>query len=242
MHLKVVLGTAVLSGLLCANLSAAPITQFSTVNLSGVVTVSITGATQNILWFSDIAPNPANQVTTSGGTGDFAGTAGQNAIANLNSAQQPASTPAPPFVPITFLNFAATKASLPQLIINFLDDGVNGVAGCSAMPPAPGQLCTPGAPPPDSPFNFENLPNGGSSVSLTMSGVTSDGSATWTGFFTAQFAQPFQTILTNFANGGSVTNTYSATIIATPIPEAGTMLLLGLGLIGVSMRLRRRKI
>src|SRR5215471_250260 len=120
MHLKVVLGTAVLSGLLCANLSAAPITQFSTINLSGIVTVSITGATQNILWFSDVAPNAPQMVTASGGTGNFLGTSGQEFIANLNSAQQPASTPAPPFVPITFLNFT-TNASLPQLIITFLN-------------------------------------------------------------------------------------------------------------------------
>jgi len=241
MHLKAVLGTAVLSGLLCANLSAAPITQFSTVNLSGIVTVSVTGATQNILWFSDVAPNLSQMTTTSGGTGDFVGTAGQNFIGNLNSAAQPASTPVSGgFVPKTFLDFTATKASLPQLIITFLFDGVNGAAGCAAPPVVP-QFCTPTLPAPGSPFNFENTPTG-STVSLDMSGVTSDGSATWMGIFTAQFNVPYQTILSNFAAGGSVTNTFSATITATPIPEAGTMSLLGLGLIGVSMRLRRRKI
>ena len=55
MRLKVVLGTAMLAGLLCANLSAVPITQVSTFNLSGIVTVSIgPGSQQNILWTSDL--------------------------------------------------------------------------------------------------------------------------------------------------------------------------------------------
>ena len=74
--------------------------------------------------------------------------------------------------------------------------------------------------------------------------MTSDGLATWQGNFTSQFTAPYQSVLATLASTGSVTNTFSATFLVTQnpaVPEAGTMSLLGLGLVSLSYKLSRRR-
>src|SRR5207253_2132040 len=97
-------------------------------------------------------------------------------------------------------------------------------------------------------FSFINNPggpNGQATASWSLSGVTNDLQSNWTGNFTAQFGVPFQSVFNTLNTVGSVTNTYSATFTLTnAVPEAGTMSMLGLGLVlfGTVLRRRARKI
>jgi hypothetical protein len=76
-----------------------------------------------------------------------------------------------------------------------------------------------------------------------FTGVTNDGLERWQGNFTSQFTVPYQQVLNQLNTTGSVSNTFSATftLVPTNIPEAGTMSLLGLGLVAISAKLRRRR-
>src|ERR1035441_7144419 len=96
-----------------------------------------------------------------------------------------------------------------------------------------------------------------SSISLLASGTVSDGTlpiSNWTGLYTTQFnLAPID--IQNFIMGladpntglgciaGSCTNTYSGTFAVTigpTVPEPGSMILIGAGLVGLAS-LRRRK-
>ena len=236
---------ALLAVTCCATLSASPI--FGTFNFGGSITA--TGTT--ITWASDTTPPVANTAVVGGvPTGSFAAaglvSGNQIGIQNLNSTTEPAnSTPFAP--PLPFISFAASTG-LPALMINEVFHGINGSAGCTATPAAVGQVCTV-AGPPNSPFNFVNNNgglNGGPAATATfaLSGVSADGSTVWAANFTAQFNVPFQTVLATLASAGSVSNTFSATLIAAPagVPEPGSMVLMGfgLGLVVLSASLRRR--
>jgi hypothetical protein len=78
-----------------------------------------------------------------------------------------------------------------------------------------------------------------------FSGVMNDGQSTWAGNFTSQFTTSYQTVLANLQSTGLFSNSYSATILVatrteTSVPEAGTMSLLGIGLIGLAAALQPR--
>jgi hypothetical protein len=235
---------ALLAVTCCATLSASPI--FGTFNFGG----SLTATATTITWSSDTTPSAANVAVVGGTpTGSFAGhlvSGTQIGIQNLNSATEPANstTFAPP---LPFISFAASTG-LPALMINRVFHGINGSAGCTASPAAVGQMCTV-AGPPSSPFNFVNNNgglNGGPAATATfaMSGVSADGSSVWSANFTAQFNVSFQAVFANLASAHSVSNTFSATLIAAPagVPEPGSMVLMGfgLGLVVLSAGLRRR--
>jgi hypothetical protein len=101
------------------------------------------------------------------------------------------------------------------LEIDFIPPGINGSAGCSASPPAAGQMCTPMG----SLFNLQNLTATSSTFSWRFQGATNDSIATWTGIFSSQFNDlPFQTVLANLATNGFASNTFSGEITLV-IPE-----------------------
>jgi len=223
---------------LLTTLSASALS--GTFNLSGTLTAT---ATTNS-WQSDMSPFTADMFTTTGATGSFVGENGQNTIDNQNIATEPVGTK---FTNTPFIVFDVLPG-LPVLDINFISPGAGGSAGCTAAPAVP-QTCTPtnlGG----SPFTFSNLqgPMGiDTTASFVFSGVTSDGLSTWQGIFTSAFSTPFQTVLAAFAPGGSgsVTNTFAGTITVTPIvptPESspGLMLASGLGLLLLSLTLKKK--
>jgi hypothetical protein len=93
-------------------------------------------------------------------------------------------------------------------------------------------------------LNLQNNASGGSTAGWLISGVTSDGLSSWNALFTAQFTVPYQTLLGDIEAGGTVTDTYSASVIVTqnvsPTPEPGTLILFGSGLLGLVGVLRRK--
>jgi hypothetical protein len=237
MSCRVLFATALLAGLTSTISTAAPIT--GTFNIAGSITVT----TQTISWTLDSAPFTPNKATLAGGgTGSFAGLGGTLVtIGSLDRTLQPTGVQ---FAPLTFITFDGAP-SFPTLDINFIFPGIYSSAACLAAP-AVGQQCTVT---PDSPFSFVNNPppppiGPDASASFVFQGVTSDGLENWRGIFTSQFTVPYQAVLASLAANGSVTNTFSATFTVVPnpnVPEASSVSLLGLGLglIGLSTKLRR---
>ena len=209
---------------------AAPLA--GTFNIEGSFTLSA-GPPQTISWVSDVAPFPANKalVAATGLSGSFAGLGGTQATI-LSVSNPPATTGGAGFPAQVLLTFDAAPA-LGALSIDFVFPGVNSSAGCFAVPPAVGQICTP----PGSPFDFENTAGGGSSVGFVFAGTAQDGS-TWTGSFTSQFGIPYQALLTTLGSGGSISSAYSATF--TVVPEPGTGLLVMDGMLGLAVTRRYR--
>jgi hypothetical protein len=237
MSCRVLLAT-VLGGLLCSSLPAAPI--FGTFNIAGTVTVTPTA----IFWNLNDPPfTPEKSTIGPGDTGSFVPLAGSIVtIHNLTNAAEPTGVN---FAAQPFISFdSAAAAGFPTLNINFIYAGIYSNALCASLPATVGQSCSPAG----SPFNFVNNPPPApagpqATVTFAASGVTSDGLENWNGNFTSQFTVPYQTVLAQLATQGSVTNTFSATFTLSPagVPEAGTMSLLGLGLVGLSIKLRRRR-
>jgi hypothetical protein len=223
---------------LLTTLSASAIS--GTFNMSGTLTATATTLT----WQSDMAGFAADMFTTTGGAGSFVGENGQNTVDNLNIAVEPVGTT---FANTPFIVFDVVPG-LPVLDINFISPGAGGSAGCTAAPAVP-QTCTPtnlGG----SPFTFSNLQGKmgiDTTASFVFSGVTSDGLSSWQAIFTSAFNTPFQTVLAAFAPGGSgsVTNTFAGTVTVTPlvtVPESspGLMLASGLGLLLLSLTLKKK--
>jgi len=249
---RILFATLMLAALFCASSQASPILS-GTFNIAGNITVENAGslgcpaATQCITW-SDPPALLANKADISGTglTGVFAslqpGFSG-NDMANIFDLRNPPQTvggtgysPA-----VLFMSFNEPGVTT-TLLGNFIASGIYTATACTAAPLV-GQQCTPTG----SLFNFVNNPNPGNPPQATatwvLAGVTNDGLSTWTANFTAQFGVPFQTVLGNLASSGFVNNTYSATVTVTPnagVPEAGTMSLLGLGLVLVSTLARRK--
>jgi hypothetical protein len=240
MSCRVLLATALLGGLSSTISIAAPIS--GTFNIAGNITVTPT----TISWQLDTAPFTPNKANVGGGTGDFAGLAGTTiSIQSLNSATEPVGVT---FPQQTFIHFDAAPA-FPNFDINLIFAGIYSNAECGD-PPAVGQQCT--VNPPASPFNFVNNPPNPpagpqATATFVFSGVTSDGLENWRGNFTSQFTVPYQTVLQQLATTGSVSNTFSATFTVTPVPtvpetSSVSLLGLGLGLIGLSTKLRRKRL
>jgi hypothetical protein len=108
------------------------------------------------------------------------------------------------------------------------------------LAPAVGQQCTLVG----SLFNFVNNPPspGQATATWVFGGITNTPGVTWVGNFNSQFPGiPYQTVLSDLATNGYVSNTFSATITLM-VPEPGTMvfMLMGSALIGIAALLRRR--
>jgi hypothetical protein len=156
--------------------------------------------------------------------------------------------PAVPF--ISFNNGGVTTT----LLINTIFPGVDNSADCGAAPLS-GQTCTL----PGSFVNFQNNPppspagtpcGTGCQATATFSfqGVTSGNpnpQEIWTGNFTSQFplGSSYQAVIAGLATNGFAFNTFSGTISLAPAPtvsEPGPLSMIGTGLIGIAVLLRRR--
>jgi hypothetical protein len=134
--------------------------------------------------------------------------------------------------------------------LEYIAPGSFGSGSCFAAP-ANGQNCT--LPPSPtgalSPYNFNNYIDAtaglSSSASFSVRGTVWDVStpdllSNFNGVFTATFlGTSFQENIATALGGGEVTAPFSASFTATPIPEPSTFLIMGAGLVGLSLRLRR---
>jgi hypothetical protein len=124
-----------------------------------------------------------------------------------------ATLPATPF--ISFNNGGITTG----LEIDFIPPGFHGTAGCSASPPAAGQVCTPAG----SPFSLQNFSATTSIMIWQFSGILDDSGIPWTGVFSSAFVTlPYQGVLAQIAVSGFVEATFSGLIVI-PAPEPGTL-------------------
>lgn len=207
-----------------STLSASPI--FGSFDFTGSITVVDNSAIQWQL-------PPANKALIVGSNNSFAGLTGTD-ITIQNLTNPPAVVAGAGFPDELFITFDANPL-LPTLLINYIAPGVFSAAQCG-LPAAGGQVCTL----PGSPFSFVNTSTHGSSATFVFSGVTSDLMTSWQGVFTSNFNQSFQSVFATLGTVGSITNSYSATITASPIPEPGTLLLV-LGALGVFVGCVKRK-
>lgn len=189
--------------------------------------------------------NPAN--TQQGGFMALGGTTG-----SIDNITNPPDATGVLAVPVTdFITFAAA----PNISITLTDllPGVDGAAGCTANPPAAGQLCTPNTPE-ESPFNLQNTSATSSTASFDILGFEVDSLTGDTIPITGTFSQPFTNM--NFQQllavvdgapppvGGSITTSFSgqiATLNATPEPATFLEFLMGIGALGIYLNRSRQR-
>ena len=172
--------------------------------------------------------------------------AGNDAAILTNLSNPPNLVDGVGFTDQTFLTFNPATGSgiTTALMLNFIAAGIYSPAACSANPAlaAVGQVCTL----PGSLFNFVNNPGLQATATWVFDGVTSGNpnpQEIWTGNLSSQFSFPFQTVLANLSANGYVSNTYSGTITLgpNPAPEPGSLIMIGTGMIGLAVLLRRRR-
>jgi hypothetical protein len=198
---------------------------------SGAGVVQVNGTT-SIQWFGVGGITP-DVFTLSDGTGIYGGHDGSiNTILDLTN---PPDVVGSVFPDQTFIQF--TGGFAPDLLINFIEAGSFGSSQCGA-PAAGGQVCSL----PGSPFNFLNTDATHSSATFTFLGVTADGNA-WSGVFTSQFTESYQAVFADLAKNGFVRNSYSQAeiTVSSTVPEPGTTTTLasGLGLLLVSLSIKK---
>ncbi len=199
-----------------------------TANIAGNVNVDLTS----------IVFNPTF-VNTPGAmeTGSFAGLTG-GTIMSLTGGPRTGAVNVP-----NFISFNAGVATPITFDLTYIAPGVGTQASCASS--TPGSVCTPNG----SPFTLVQLTSSTVVATLQLNGEAYTGSAaTGTSATTGVFST--QTVVNGTLpqiiaalNAGQSLNgiTYSASFIASPVPEPASMLLMGLGLAGAGLIARRKK-
>ncbi len=213
-----------------------PNAQGAAINGELKITGSVIVDDENIDWTPPGSGEGVFNIDPFVNTGFFTALGGTSGtMLDLNLATAPVGVPNLNIV--DFMTFAA--APTLTFTLDYIAPGPFSSAACFDAPAA-GQVCTF----PGSPFGLSNATAGTSVVDLVLRGMVTDGSgdlpSTFVGTFSTQFNVPYQQLLDIvFVQGGSVNNTYSATLEVNQIPEPGTVLLFGAGLLGIAW-LRKR--
>jgi hypothetical protein len=170
-------------------------------------------------------------------TGSFAGLTG-GTIMSLTGGPRTGTVNVP-----NFISFNLGVARPVTFDLTFIAPGVGTQAACASS--TPGSLCTPNG----SPFTLLQLTSSTVVATLQLNGSAYTGSAATgtsatTGVFSTQtvVGGTLPQILASLNAGQSLNGiTYSASFIASPVPEPGSMLLMGLGLSAAGLIARRKK-
>jgi len=196
-------------------------------NIAGNVSVDLT----NIVF------NPAFTNTPGAlETGSFAGLTGGTIMSLFNG-------PATGAVSVpNFISFNAGVATPVTFDLTYIAPGVGTQGACASS--TPGSLCTPSG----SPFTLLQLTSSTVVASLQLNGsaytgTAASGSSATTGVFSTQtvIGGTLPAILAQLNAGQAIQGiTYSASFVASPVPEPASMLLMGLGLAGAGLIARRK--
>lgn len=219
-------GLAALPAFFLTNMAyATPVTGIA--NIAGNVTVTSTTI--------NFAPT---FTTTSGAmeTGSFAGLTG-GTIQSLSGGPTTGNVSVPGFV-----NFTTGVAAPITFDLTYIAPGVGTLANCSSS--ALGAECTPAG----SPFTLFQLSSNTVIASLQFNGNSYTGSAAsgtspTSSIFSTQtvLGGTIPQVLAQLNSPGGITGiTYSASFTVAAVPEPGSLLVMGIGLIGVGLIARRK--
>src|SRR3954453_13884859 len=222
MKFKTVLGAGLLAPMLFMAGSAQAAAVSGQANIAGNVTV-----TANSINFAPTFVNTPGAMET----GSFADLTG-GTIMSLTGGPVTGGTNV-----AGFINFNQGVASPVTFDLTYIAPGVGTLAACSSS--ALGAECTPAG----SPFTLIQLTSDTVVATLQMNGSaytgsSASGSSPTRGVFSTRsvVAGTIPQLIGQLQNGGSISGvTYSASFEASPVPEPGSMLLMGLGLAGAGL-------
>lgn len=211
--------------LLTSTAYATPVT--GQANIAGNVTV-----TSNAINFAPTFTTTAGAMET----GSFAGLTG-GTIQSLTGGPVTGNTSVPSFVV-----FSTGVASPVTFDLTYIAPGVGTLAGCSSS--SLGAECTPAG----SPFSLFQISSNTVIASLqfngnSYTGTAASGTSPTTSIFSTQtvLGGTIPQVLAQLNSPGGITGiTYSASFTVTAVPEPGSLLIMGAGLVGVGLIARRK--